>query len=447
MTAISTSALLRVRRPWSEQSAFLPVSMALEEQDASSALRDTQLVLSGLLAFALVWAAVARVDEVAPSTGIVVPAGRSHVIQHYEGGIVADILVQDGQRVDAGQPLVRLDPAGAKSERGRAAARVKALTDQAERLKAFAAGHAPPVQRPAIGASLAGDQHALFLGQFDAREAQRRVVRAQIEQADAENRGIAGREDAVRRQVAAAREERDTRKHLFDKGLGSKLLYLDAERRVADLEGSIVELAERKIKLAQASAEARARLAELDARLKNEALLEYGRVTGELAELRESLGKLDDRVVRLDIIASVAGVVKGLAVNAKGAVLAPGAVIAEIVPEGTAYTVEARLDPRHAGHVGKGQPVQVKISAYDYAAFGALAGTVEDVSASTFEERDGRSYYKVLVNLDASRDNPMLARLWPGMTATVDIVTGEKSVLSYLLKPIAKTLGEGFRER
>ena len=239
------------------------------------------------------------------------------------------------------------------------------------------------------------------------------------------------------------------RKNLLDKGLVSRVTYLETERALSQARGDLTGL-QGKIAEAQAAlGEARNSLLELDAKLRNEASEEMGRVTAELAQVRENLARLEDRVARLEIAAPVRGIVKGLRIKTIGGVVRPGEILMELVPLGDALVAEVRINPSDIGHVAVGQPAKVKVSTYDTARFGGIEGTLKHVSASTFQEERGEAFYKGVIELgqDHVGNEPKAYPILPGMVVDADIVTGNRSLFRYFLKPVFRGLDSAFHER
>lgn len=243
-------------------------------------------------------------------------------------------------------------------------------------------------------------------------------------------------------------EELEIRRTLHEQKLQSKLLYLDIQRRVNEARGELSTLKHERDKTAESLAEATSRLTELNMRLKTEALSQMGDVTSELAEVQQSIVRLEDETARLDIKAPMGGIVKGLTVNSVGNVVRPGEPILEIVPTGK-VVAETRIDPRDIGHVEIGQPVKVKVSTFDFSRYGAVSGTLVDVSASTFVDEHGLPYYKATIWLDQQHvgSDPKQNILLPGMTLQADIDIGEKTLLEHILKPVYASIHSSFRER
>ena len=435
------------------QKSFLPQSVVLEEAGTPRLIRAMMLSVSALVVALIGWSAVARVDEVAVGVGEIVPTGRVLVVQHLEGGIISGILVHDGDHVAKGQVLVKLDPAAALAELDQTRARIAALELQADRLQAFVDGKESEKRWATNIAgrytSLAGEQRAILALQEAARISQRNVIETQIRQKEAELAGLRRQRASLERQVEIVGEGYRMREHLYRKGATSKVDYLEVKRDYERTTGDLGTTTENIRQVEQELAEAKVRLTELDARLRSEALIRRGDVTAELAQLREKRVELQDRVDRLDIRAGADGIVKGLAVNTIGGVVAPGQVLMEIVPGDRALVVEARISTRDVGHVVVGQSAHIKVDTYDFARYGALSGELSKISATTFLDDQGRPYYTGTITL--SRDylggGDRRFPVSPGMTVQAEVITGSKSILQYLLKPIYTTVSQAFHER
>jgi len=443
----------RARTSRERQMRYLAQSATLEEAGTPRLLRTAMFAVSGLVACAIIWASFTKVDEVAVGSGQVLPSSRVQVIQHLEGGIVREILVQDGARVKKGQILVRLDRAAAMAELDQEQAKETILRLQAERLEAFAGGKGwKPLKlegKLARHGHLVADQLAILAQQRRERMSQRVVIESQIRQREAELVVLSKTETSLVRQLAIVRESFQMRRRLLNQGVTSRADYLDIKR---DLERTTGDLAAVRARTKKANAELREanqKLEELDQRLRKEALAERGKITAELAQVREKLKRLQDRVTRLEVRAPVDGYVKGLKFNTEGGVIQPGQPIMEVVPVDRNLIVESRITTRDIGHVQVGQRAKIKIDTYDFARYGAVRGTLTSISATTFQDDDGRPYYKGIIKLDRmyAGYNPKANPITPGMTVQAEVITGSKSVLAYLLKPIYTTLQSGFRER
>jgi HlyD family secretion protein/adhesin transport system membrane fusion protein len=439
----------RNSRPPRDQLAFCGPAALLDSEGVPRLARAMILLGAAGLAAALAWAGTARLDEVSVTQGQILPAGSVRVVQHLEGGIVRDILARDGDLVEAGQTLVRLDPVASAADLAAARTAAAALALRAERLRAVVEGRAPNFDAVGDHPELVAAELDLMSAATASRKQQQQVLDAEIAEKAAEVRVLEERRAAAAQQVALAREELALRETLYEERLLSKIVYLETQRAVAGADAELAETIAAIAKLGKEVTSAEERRAELDARLDHEAAEELGAVERELAEVRAGLARLEDRVARLDVVAPVRGIVKGLAVTTIGGVLAPGAEVLQIVPVAETLVAETRLSPRDAGAVRAGQRARVGVSAYDPHRYGYATGRVLDVSATTFVDDEGLPYYRVRIALDGDtvgEDGP-LGPLLPGMTVQADIATGERTVLAYLLTPVYDSLDGAFRER
>lgn len=439
----------RIRRG-GRQTRFLAQSVILEEAGSSGLIRSAMVAIAIVICLFLIWAHVTKVDEVAVTSGEVVPTGQVQSIQHLEGGIIQEILVDEGETVEAEQILIRLDPSGAATELNQMRARQAGLDLQAERFRAIGSNREPDFSF--VGdeyRSLIDDQYSIYQSQLNAAEKRREVVIAQIEQKKQELALFEEKEETLSNNADILLEELLLREDLYKKGLTSKIVYLDIKRQVNDARGELSNLIVDRRRTAESLAESRNKLRELDTNEKEQALTQMGVVTNELAQVNSSLSKLYDRVRRLEIASPIHGIIKGLNVHTNGGVIPAGAIILEIVPLDKELVVETRITTRDVGHLIEGQAVTVKVSTYDFARYGGISGELREISASTFLDEQGDPYYRGIVSLDREYvgNDPDLNKVLPGMTVQADIKTGRKTLLDYLLKPIVSSVKTGFRER
>lgn len=434
----------------SRQTRYLAQSVVLEEAGSSSLIRAGMMTVGIVIIAFILWSYVTEVDEVSVSFGEVVPSSQVQTIQHLEGGIVSEILVREGQIVEAGDVLLRLDPAAAYSERAQMQARRASLLLKAERLRAVGLGREPDFSIVSKEyATLIKDQQSIYDVQTSAQQSNRQVLINQIEQTRTELDVFDEQVSTMRQQVSIVEDELKMREDLYKRGLSSKVVYLGLKREANQARGEVNKLVQQRLKALEAHEEAKSRLAQDIAQSKEQALQEMGTVTSELAQVREALAKLDDRVKRLEVIAPVRGIVKGLQANTVGGVLAPGATITEIVPLDKELIVETKITTRDVGHMRVGQPVTVKVTSFDFARYGGITGELTSISATTFMNEKEEPYYKAIVTLDRSYVgyDPENNRIMPGMTVQADVTTGKKTLLQYLLKPVYSSVNEAFRER
>ncbi len=429
---------------------YLGQPIALEEVGPPGVLR-TGLLLLAVLVFGFIgWAAVTRLTESTRAIGFVAPTGSVSSVQHFEGGIVSEILVRDGVLVERGAVLVRLDSTAARADLREKQVRLAALDLQAERLRAFAEGRRPNYDAidPKYRA-LVADQIVILDLQEEARRAQRRVLKLQIKQRRAEYSILKSNYKTLSNRIKIVSEMLGMRDTLLRKGLVSKFLYLSTKQEYNSAIGDRRKNRADTARALQSIAEAEGRLAQIDAELRNDAVTQMGLVSAELAQLRQTVTRLHDRVRRLEITSPVRGVVKGLTVNTVGGVIPTGGVIAEIVPVDNDLIVEAQFSPSDVGHLEIGQTASVKVQAFDFARYGAVEGVLEQLSATTFKENDGTIYYKGIIRLSQSHvgDNPIENMILPGMTVDIDVNTGERTLLRYLLRPVYESIDRALTER
>lgn len=438
------------RVSWGEQLGYLSSPELLEEVGPPRFLRAILFLVALTVFGAGAWAGVAKIKETTNALGEVVPVGSVHAIQHLEGGIIAAIMVTEGDLVERGQILVRLDPTPVLADLEATRIRRIGLRLKAERLRAFADEQpANFVQAPPRFAHLVADQQKILAQHNKAREEQKRVLWLKGEQRKVELRVLQSEAEKLRREVAILSMQRDTQERLLAEKLVSKLVYFNTLREFNAISGELDEVVEKAARARNAIAEAGAKIAELEAGLRDEALDAMGTVRSELAEVEQTIVQAQDRVRRLEIVAPVRGIVQELAANSVGGVIAPGAPLAMVVPVEDELIVEAQISPIDVGHVKIGDEATVKITTYDFARFGAIDGVVEKISPTTFKDQDGTVYYMATVRLGKNHvgDQPGENLILPGMVAEIDILAGERTVLRYLLRPIYQSLDTAMTER
>ena len=423
--------------------------LVLEESGPPRILRQLLTIISATVGIGIVWAAVTQITETAITRGQITPAGSVHLVEHLEGGIVNEILIQDGEIVDAGQPLMRLVSADASAELESLRAREAALALRAERLRAFVTDRAPDFSVGDGFPELVSDQKSILELQQEARSSQRLVLQSRIDQRRLELKGLEEQKRNLSEQIEITDEQVQMRRNLVDKGLDSRVNLLDSERRITEIRGEYLSVIGEISRTREALHEAEGSLVELEATLRNEALDEMGDVSAELAEVRESQARLEDRIARLTVAAPVDGVIQGLVTRTIGSVVAPGELLMEIVPMDEGIVAEVEILPRDIGHLAVGQPAKVKVTTYDVARFGSLSGELQYISASTFQDEEGEPFFKGIISLDRNfvGGDPSRNLVLPGMVVDADISTGRKTLLQYLLKPVYRALDSSFRER
>ncbi len=429
---------------------FLNQALQLEEHRPTGIIGAAILVSAGLLLGAVAWASITRINEVAHAPGEVVPAGYIHDIQHLEGGIVSAIHVSNGERVERDQPLLSLAPSMRRSAYEQLRVRGATLALKAERLRALLNDEQPDFGELAERyPELAKKQASLFLAQKARFETDLAVLDAQIQQRESEHQRQQNQARAIRAEIRLLREQVEIRRKLADSNMVSKTELLRTQSRLAET------LSERRrilddIGVAEAALrEARERRLDRLSEQRRDMRMEAGRVASQLAENRHALDEARDRVRRLEIRAPTDGIVKGLSITSINAVIKPGQVIMQVVPVASELVVEARVSPRDIGHVHVGQSAEIRLAAYDASRFGGIPGKVKRLSASTYLDARRQPYYRAEIALAADHVGDPAAglRILPGMTATANIQTGDKTIMAYLMKPVSRGFSNAFVER
>ncbi|MEL7526755.1 MAG: HlyD family type I secretion periplasmic adaptor subunit [Pseudomonadota bacterium] len=423
--------------------------LELEEGPPPFAYRRILQVLSlGAAAF-LGWSVVGQVREVAKASGEIVPAGKVQTVGHLEGGIVAEVLVQEGQLVEKGTPLVRLQETATSSDLERVRTRLQFLEREEQRLVLNPDFSNISDLRSGEGFDFSEAQQAASEAQQRAQEQEQEALKARIDEREAELSSVVERIAFQRTQVEIEEEKFTIQQTLYDQGYSSKRRFLDAKSALQLAQSELSELIGRKGRTEAQLAEARASLERSIASAAEELAEERSRVVQERNELAFEAEKQRDRFDRLFVRAPASGHIKALNLKGPGSVLAPGDVVAEIVPSNSDLVAEVRVSPRDIGHVEVGDEAEIAVTTFDPNIQGTLKGEVTVLSASSFRDEYGNYYFKASIPLSSN----MIGRgaqaetISPGMVVDAKIVTGSKSVMQYLLKPVTRAIGDPLSER
>lgn len=395
-----------------------------------------------------VWMALAEVDRVVHTQGRIIPSGKQQLVQHLEGGIVSKVFVKEGDTVQAGQSLIAVSDLMANSSRGEKRARLEGLLARAARLQAEAEGtrFAPPAGVDANSPAMSNELDA-----FTARQAKLsqtlRVLDEQINQRRQElaehevrAKGLTGELDVARQQLSLV-----TAMHA--KNAASQLELLEAKAKHERLTTQIREAEAALPRLRAGAQELQARHAEVAAQFRSEARSGLSDTRIELERLQQELGAEDDRVRRTVINAPMSGTVNKVFFNTVGGVVKSGDTLMELTPSQSSVVIEARVSPSERGAMQVGQRAVVKVAAFDYTTYGTLEGKVTEISADSLPDERGERYFRVGIDVDPASAKQFGQALTPGMTVMADAVTGQRTVLQYLLSPIRGLNSTAFRER
>ncbi|WP_304703909.1 HlyD family type I secretion periplasmic adaptor subunit [Haliea sp. E1-2-M8] len=439
--------------PWLKDAADAPRNW---EQNAHRAYVEQQplraravLYIVALIVIALVaWAAFAEIDEVTRGTGKVIPSRQIQVMQSQDGGVVTEIHTRAGDIVEAGQLLVRLDQTRSESNLRENQTEFQALSVRAARLSANLARTEFVVvpewlrQVPEI----VEQERALYESSLAQLNLQRQIAAEQLEQREQELAEVNARSRQLSRSLDLSRQELSVTRPMVSSGAVSQVEILRLEREVNQLSGEFEQSQAQIKRIASAIQEARGRLSEVEVEYENKVREELTDTIARMNGLREAGLGLSDRVQQTEIRSPVKGTIKRLYHNTIGGVVLPGKEVVEVVPLDDTLLVEVRIRPQDIAFLIPGQEALVKFTAYDFVVYGGLEGTVEHIGADTIMDDEGNPFYEVHVRTKQAGFGEEMP-IMPGMTVQVDILTGKKTILAYLMKPVLRAKQYALTER
>ncbi len=412
------------------------------------------MILLGVVAFVfafIVWANWAALDEVTRGEGKVIPSSEVQKVSSLEGGIVEEFFVKEGDEVEAGQILVRLSDIAASSELGSNEARMFGLQATIARLQAEVEGKMPSFSEAIMEnapQSVTEEMNAYRANQ-DKISTQVTVIQSQISQRQQELNELQVRSSDIRAQLNLIKDEKAMIAPLVASGSAPKLELLQLDRSIKEKETELNGVLNAIPRARAAIGEARGRINEIKSQARAQAQTELSAKLIEMNAIRKGLAGIADRKDRAEIRSPVNGYVKDLKVYTVGGVIQPGQEFIEIVPKDDQLLVEARINPKDIAWLYPDQKSVVKITAYDFSVYGGLDGKLVSISPDAVTDEKGDSYYlvRVLTKENALEHKDEILPIIPGMVASVDIMTGKKTVMEYLLKPFVKTLDKAMNER
>lgn len=415
----------------------------------------SHIILWGAASFviiALTWAHFATLDEVTRGTGKTIPSNHIQVLQNLEGGILSEILIKEGQLVEKGQVLLKLDAVRFASSANEAKLKYAELIATVARLTAELNNQ--PLKLPEDiekkHPDIAEDARKLLLSRQKELKANQRILNAQISQKKRELSELKGKSSQLSKSYHFAKKELDMSIPLEKDGAISKMEILRLRRSAHEAKSEYQSARSSIPRLKSSIEEAESKLSEMEIRFHTEALEELNLAKAELERNSETSLALEDRVSRTQIFSPVKGTIKQLKITTIGGVIQPGMDLVEIVPLDDQLLIEAEVRPADIAFLHPGQKAIIKLTAYDFSIYGGLEANLEQISPDTItKEEDGESYYIIRLRTHKNflEKNGEKLNIIPGMTAEVDILTGKKSVLDYMLKPILKAQNRALRER
>nr|CRH05752.1 Putative Type I secretion membrane fusion protein, HlyD [Candidatus Magnetococcus massalia] len=425
----------------------------LEPQGRQAGLWLFMLACIALVGGFLYWAQWGTLDVVSDAPGEVVPAGQVKRLQHLEGGIVANLLVQEGMLVEEGQPLIELATVDSEGELAELEIRLSALDVRIHRLRAELAGEKrfvipKALQRPEVKEAVVESQ-ALFNVRRKRLESQLQVQQDLISQRAHETAEIQARVGWNRSMLKHLEEQLAISRKLLKKNLSNRMTHADLLKEEAQSKGMISESQARLKRVRAAEAESRAQLVTIVTAFHEEARQALDDAIRTRQELSQRKAKLEDSLARRVMRAPVRGIVKTLNLFSKGEVVKPGATVLELVPTGEQLIIEAKLPVQEVGFISVGQRAIIQLPSADLSRFGKLYGTVAGVSPDAMVTQEGHAFYRVRITPEATRFSNQSNHydLRPGVQVMVSILTGRRTVLDYLLTPLMGGMDRAFRER
>jgi len=428
---------------------FLPAVLEVQEAPPSPVGRAIVWTIMAVFSAAITWACLGWIDIVAVAQGKIIPSGYSKVIQPFETGVVAGIHVQDGQKVEKGQVLIALDTTLNRADSDRAANEYQAAKVEAARLKALIAGQStltPPAMADARYVAL---QQRLLQDQLAEYQARTEAAQHLIDQRRA---ALEGTKENIRRLVATVPmdvERAATLKQLAEHQAATRMDYLQAEEQRID---KTQELAGQKKKLLQdraALAESEETYRAFVSEFQQTKQAELAAIETKAASLAQEVVKTGQRTELQKLLSPIDGVVQQLAVHTVGGVVTPAQQLLIVVPQDHPVEVEAQVENKDVGFVKDSQPVEMKIETFPFTLYGTIPGQVLSVSDDAVPLEKGVLVYTARVSMDRAtiQVQGKQVNLSPGMAVSVEIKTGERRIIEYLLSPLLKSVKESLRER
>lgn len=427
---------------WNEES-----DLAIKEQTPLKAKLLLYTILVILLVV-IIWAWLAKVDEITRGEGRVIPSRYLQVIQSLDGGIVTEILVREGDLVKVGMPLIKIDETRAISSLRENKGQYLALLAKEARLKALAEGSAfnVPAEVKTEAPQVYEQEYALYTNSRAELDSIVNIARDQMVQREKELIEVQFKKELAEKTYESANKELSANKPLLASGAVSEIDILKLEREATRARGEIDQSRAQISRIQVSISEAKRKITEAEQNFRNRIRAELNDVSAKLNSLTETSVALSDKVKQSTLKSPVNGKVSRLFFNTVGGVIQPGKEVMEVVPTDEVLVLETKVQIKDIAFLRPGQPAVVKLTAYDYTIYGTLDAMVESIAADSIVDDKGNAYYLVRVRTlqtSLGKGLPII----PGMVAQVDILTGKKTILSYLLKPVLKAKSYAFSER
>ena len=396
----------------------------------------------------IVWATFAEVDIVTRGQGKVIPSRQVQILGSQDGGVITEILVREGDLVQQGQLLLKLDQTRSQSSLGENMAERSGLIVRAARLRAMVDGQPfePSQVMLTETADIVYQEQQLYDSRLEELEVQKGIARQQLKQRREELRELGVRRGQLGRELELATEELSRTTPMIESGAVSPVEVLRLQREVNKAEGELKQTRAQLSRVSASISEAEGKLAGVDLEFSNGVREQLADTVNRINALTEAGAGLSDRVRQTNLLSPVTGTIKQLLYNTVGGIVLPGRDIVELIPADDSLLVEVRVRPQDIAFMAPGQVANVKVTAYDFVVYGGLEGKVEQIGADTVLDEDGNAFYEVSVRTTTvafGKDQPII----PGMTVEVDILTGKKTIMAYLMKPVLRAQQRSLSER
>lgn len=425
----------------------LSAEQAILEQEPLPAKRLLYGIASVVILL-VAWAYVAEVDTVTRGQGKVIPSRQVQILGSQDGGVITDIMVREGDLVAKGQLLIKLDPTRSNSSLGENRAQLIGLQVKAARLSALAGGalFQPTAEMISVAPDVVKEEQQLYQSNLAELSVQQRIADQQLTQRREELNELTARESQLATEYRLADQELSGTRPMLASGAVSEVEILRLEREVNKAKGELQQTRAQIDRVQASIVEAQEKLLGIDLEFANNAREQLTDTVTQINALSEVAAGLSDRVRQTNLVSPVAGTIKQLLFNTLGGIVLPGRDVIELIPADDTLLVEVRIRPQDIGFLAPGQEANVKVTAYDFVVYGGLEGRVEQIGADTVLDEEGNAFYEVTVrtrSADLGADKPII----PGMTVEVDVLTGKKTVLAYLLKPVLRARQRALSER
>lgn len=439
--------------PWLKDSTDTPLTW---QQDAHAVFLEQRPLRARALLYAvavavvllLIWSSLAEIDEVTRGQGRVIPSGQIQVIQSQDGGVVTELLVREGDVVEAGDLLVRLDQTRSQSSFRENRAEFQALSVKLQRLEAVVDRLAfePDPDLVAAVPRIVAQETALYESSLAELRNNRQIAEQQLIQREQELVEVTARKKQLAQSLKLVKRELTVTRPMIASGAVSEVELLRLEREVNQLSGEYQQSLAQANRIKSAIDEAQNKVQEVELQFVNAVREEMADTLTRINSLQETGTGLSDKVSQTAVRSPVRGTIKQLFFNTIGGVVLPGKEIVEVVPLDDTLLLEVRIRPQDIAFLIPGQKSMIKFTAYDFVIYGGMEGLVEHISADTIMDEEGEPFYNVRIRTHEpmlDEDKPII----PGMTVEADILTGKKTILAYMVKPVLRAKQYALTER